>query len=302
MKKVLYITSILITLIIGGCSEREKDDGVKLLSFNEVKASVEVLPWTRTHLEDNNSMSWDVVDAIGVFSDIQDVECFTIDGNPNGSNASFKGNKMRGSIFYAYFPYNSNSYNGKDKTTLRVQLNDGWTGDNAANIPMVAVSTNSTFSFKQVCGIIKIFLSGTNIVNQLTLEGNNGEYLAGSGTIDLNNNNPIIQMSNSNASKYSIITCRDELNPYTPTTYYFPVPVIEFINGFTLTIEGVNKQTNRSFSIKKSTEKEINISRAMIHGFAVVDTDELLPEEIIPVTEDGNPIVSGENPGKIDLD
>jgi hypothetical protein len=51
---------------------------------------------------------------------------------------------------------------------------------------MIAKSNTNEFKFKQTCGIVKFAIKGSQIIEWLTLTGNNNEIISGTGCVNLN--------------------------------------------------------------------------------------------------------------------
>ena len=237
---------------------------------------------TRTHLSDSNAMLWDKGNSIGVYSDVQGVEEYTLN-QADGGNASFTGNSVKGSNFYAFYPYSKDAVDKSNKKLLHLNLPIGWVNDEETSLPMVATSTTNSFKFKQVVGIIKISLFGKSTITGISLTGNNQELLQGTGTINLNEKTPLLKLEekqrNSSAWSVQITNKEVKLNPDKATDFYFPLPVITLEKGFWIEIRGKDSETGKDFCLIKNADGPVIISRAIIKSFSGLDTDEILKEE-----------------------
>lgn len=145
---------------------------------------------------------------------------------------------------------------------------------------MVAKSTNSDFRFLQTCGIIRLRLTGTMAVSAIRLQGNNGEALAGDGTIDVASDAPVFTIDG-NGDKQTTIQLRTsanvQLSELSVTEFYFVVAPQTLTQGITVDITGTIN--GKEQTIRKQTQKSITVTRSVISSFAAVDTDaELEPE------------------------
>lgn len=278
MKRIKYTLFSLMALAFVSCTEDIFDKKDSLTSFNQITVGMADLATTRTHLGDNNAMLWDKGNSIGVYSDTQDVEIYTLNQS-DGGNASFTGNTVKGSKFYAFYPYSQDAVDTSNKNLLHIQLYNGWVKEKESSLPMVAISTTNSFMFKQVVGAIKISLTGKNKVTSITLKGNKGEVIAGKGTIDLSAETPLLKLDGDSQMTSSLIPCDVDLKSDSPSVFYFPVPVMTLESGITIEIRGKKAGTGEEFFLEKKSNESITITRATIKNFSGLDTDAILKQE-----------------------
>ena len=250
--------------------------------LTSVKATTSAAVKSRTQLS-GNTVIWEQSDAIGIFSNVM-AEAVRYDlTGIQGDEARFESETgVSGEEFYAFYPYSAQS--AVEGTKVSYRLTDGQdyragsfdTGD----CPMVAKSTNSDFRFLQTCGIIRLRLTGTMAVSSIRLQGNNGEALAGDGTIDIASDTPVFTIDGS-GDKLTAIQLRAsahvQLSESGVTEFYFVVAPQTFTQGITVDITGMVNGTEQT--IHKQTQKSITVTRSVISSFAAVDTDaELEPE------------------------
>lgn len=283
--KYTYITLCLSLLLLSlaGCKQDEmqslRQSDTRLTS---VKATTSAAVKSRTQLS-GNAVIWEQSDAIGIFSNTT-AEAVRYDLTEiQGDEARFESETgVSGEEFYAFYPYSAQS--AVDGTKISYRLTDGQdyragsfdTGD----CPMVAKSTNSDFRFLQTCGIIRLRLTGTMAVSAIRLQGNNGEALAGDGTIDVASDAPVFTIDG-NGDKQTTIQLRTSANvqlfELSVTEFYFVVAPQTLTQGITVDITGTIN--GKEQTIRKQTQKSITVTRSVISSFAAVDTDaELEPE------------------------
>lgn len=283
--KYTYITLCLSLLLLSlaGCKQDEmqslRQSDTRLTS---VKATTSAAVKSRTQLS-GNAVIWEQSDAIGIFSNTT-AEAVRYDLTEiQGDEARFESETgVSGEEFYAFYPYSAQS--AVDGTKISYRLADGQdyragsfdTGD----CPLVAKSTNSDFRFLQTCGIIRLRLTGTMAVSAIRLQGNNGEALAGDGTIDIASDAPVFTIDGS-GDKLTAIQLRASANVQLSesgvTEFYFVVAPQTFTKGITVDITG--SVNGKEQTICKQTQKSITVTRSVISSFAAVDTDaELEPE------------------------
>lgn len=283
--KHTYITFCvsLLLLCLAGCRQDElqslRQSDTRLTS---VKATTSAAVKSRTQLS-GNTVIWEQSDAIGIFSNTSD-EAVRYDLTEiQGNEARFESEiGVSGKTFYAFYPYSAQS--AVEGTTVSYHLTNGQdyragsfdTGD----CPMVAKSTDSNFRFLQTCGIIRLRLTGTMAVSSIWLQGNNGEAIAGDGTIDIASDAPVFTIDRS-GDKQTFIRLRTsanvQLSKSNVTEFYFVVAPQTFSQGITVDITGMVNGTEQT--IRKQAQQSITVTRSVISSFAAVDTDaELEPE------------------------
>ena len=213
-------------LSLAGCKQDELQSSHQSdTRLTSVKATTSAAVKSRTQLS-GNAVIWEQSDAIG--TEIQ------------GDEARFESETgVSGEEFYAFYPYSAQS--AVDGTKISYRLTDGQdyragsfdTGD----CPMVAKSTNSDFRFLQTCGIIRLRLTGTMAVSAIRLQGNNGEALAGDGTIDVASDAPVFTIDG-NGDKQTTIQLRTsanvQLSELSVTEFYFVVAPQTLTQGITV--------------------------------------------------------------------
>lgn len=284
MKKLLsFLPIILITLT--GCED--VDYGVNdTRSFTEFKVSVENDATTRLYLENGNQLKWNNGDGIGVFSDEQDVEHYSL--SSVGETSVFYGNKIQGNKFFAFYPYSEETLDTSDRYILHYNYSPSYICGDEGRFPietfMVAKSDNNNLSFMLTMGFIHISLTGTCQLNKsIMLSGNNNEILGGEGFVDLTQDEPILMLKDNNEAIHSsYIWFQNDsirLNEDEPYDFYFPVPVGTYEKGITITIRAIEPNTDKEIILEKRTTDPVIIKRAVIIHFSAVDADKVLKEE-----------------------
>ena len=279
---IIFCVSLLL-LSLAGCKQDELQSSHQSdTRLTSVRATTSAAVKSRTQLS-GNAVIWEQSDAIGIFSNTT-AEAVRYDLTEiEGDEARFESETgVSGEEFYAFYPYSAQS--AVAGTTVSYRLTDGQdyragsfdTGD----CPMVAKSTNSDFRFLQTCGIIRLRLTGTMAVSAIQLQGNNGEAIAGDGTIDVASDTPVFRIDGS-GDKQTAIQLRTssnvQLSESNVTEFYFVVAPQTFAQGITVDITGTVNGTEQT--IHKQTQKSITVTRSVISSFAAVDTDaELEPE------------------------
>ena len=152
-------------------------------------------------------------------------------------------------------------------------------------LPMVAVSDNNQFRFIQTLGLLHFTLEDAEKVKSVTLKGNNGEILAGAGTVNLSPTQaPVFVLDETEATESNTsvtITIPDSMvgsagepkdmngdgmiDEYDAVSsaidIYFVVPVGVYEKGFTVTVN------SEDGVITKVNNDRVEVSRASMDNY-----------------------------------
>lgn len=135
--------------------------------------------------------------------------------------------------------------------------------------PMVAVSSDFRLEFKNILGVFKLQLKGTEKVKSVRLEGKNGERLSGAATVTAyNGKTPVVSMSD-DASTSVTLDCGDgvQLSENEATSFMLALPPVLFTKGFKVYVEIVDE----SVKILETSVATNEILRSTILAMPVVD-------------------------------
>lgn len=133
--------------------------------------------------------------------------------------------------------------------------------DEAFPMTALAPSGSKNLSFKNIGGILKLSLTGSYSVSQITLAGNSDELLSGSATITIGPDGiPSVEMSDDASTSVTLI-CDPavQLDSDKATDLYISIPPTNFEAGFTVTATSADSKT---YSV--STDKKNNVARSRI--------------------------------------
>ncbi len=140
--------------------------------------------------------------------------------------------------------------------------------------PMISSGYYTQFALKNVCGWLKLQLSGTGTITKITLKGNNGEQLAGDMYIDADDATVTLASASvdndENQETGGTLVFEDsivkeveldcdggvDLSGTTVTPFYIALPPTVFEKGFTATLHFDNGTTKEI-----ATSKRIEITR-----------------------------------------
>lgn len=113
--------------------------------------------------------------------------------------------------------------------------------------PMVAVSDSLGFSFKNLCSVLRIGITGNSYLDNIVITANDPEIkLAGVGEIVWNDENPVMVMNQDSTAFDSITYYFRNALETTPTNCYVVIPSQTYPGGITLTLN--NNFGSQSYS------------------------------------------------------
>lgn len=287
MKKSVILWAI-VTLWLSSCYQQEYEEVIEsknvfTTSFEEFDAS------TKTALASNRAVVWSSGDRVAVFQGSTILDEYTISSASVGKSTGtldYVGNDAPETGDFnagievpcnvAYYPYSKNlslsgtSFNADDANVYRVSnavipSTQVYAPNSFGNgsFPMVAVTDNESdfnLKFKNVLGVLKLQLTGTQIVRSIEVKGNLEETLAGSATVTIFADNQSPQISLEGGISSVKLHCGEgvQLNEHKVTEFMIAIPPTKFTNGFTVFIadaqENVYKiSTNVANEVKRST-------------------------------------------------
>lgn len=251
MKKLSMICMAALLVMAMSCKKNEEGTNADGKGF---RASMEAQTGdSKTHLE-GSSVKWDSGDAIRVVNgatpnaawfdfttnaEVGQDGCVEFTPSGQGVDDSFfKPN------YTAYYP--AGIYNhGTRKVSLPpeqsyVKENNHDSFGKGCN-PMIAKSETEQLSFKHLCGILALPLTGTCTVASIKLTAINNVKLWGEGTVDYSGNDPVLTLDAGSrtdpASNSITMNCGTDgvtLNATTATTFYFVIPAGVDLGGISV--------------------------------------------------------------------
>lgn len=271
MKKILTIFSLL--LAISACQTIENAEHC---DNSEFQGMIENFPETKTTLS-GNTVIWKSGDEIAIFEGMAEPNAYyAANVSADGTTCSFKlqGSKSNSSKLFdsniALYPYSSdavaekteNSYAISGVSVPAAQTYSEGSFSNGA-FPMIGMTKSAQdkiLNFKNVCGLVRITLYGSETIQKITLTGNNNEILSGTGHISISETGiPELTLTENLGGTITLSTSSSgvQLQTWEGTSFYFAVPPTEFEKGFTFTIEERNGakhtiKTDKHQSVKRS--------------------------------------------------
>jgi hypothetical protein len=233
------------------------------------KAGFDDASETKTYTDAELKLYWNASDEISVFASNSINKKYTFQGANGDKKGTFTTSDSQTgtatlSANYALYPYNSqNSISSQGTISFSLPTSQHYVAGTFEKgiFPMVAVTSavdDDYFSFRNVCGILAVKLTGSFAVKSLTLTGNNNEYIAGDIKVTPSYNKIPSIATASTSSKSVTLDCGDgvQLNATTPTEFWFVIAPTAFTKGFSVTVNDgksyMTKSTSQSISVDRN--------------------------------------------------
>lgn len=287
MKRSIYLLISALLALFPSCNEAPVD-----LPEREglIYASLENIAGTKTILDEDNCIRWAEDDMIAAFLESSVAQRYRVRPSSVGkTSAEFEkigdvdsgtGDVLSGNVLV--YPYSYNVICTEDDECFKVDMilpveqsyeENSFSG---GAYPMVAVSYDDDYAFRNILGAVKIQLTGNVEVVSMELRGNDNECLCGACVIKAykGNSAPSLEMS-SLASRSLTLKCGSgvQLDHLVPTSFIFTVPPTSFAKGFVVT---VRDSAGKSYQI--STAKPNPVTRSSI---LIMPPVEMVSETII---------------------
>lgn len=223
---------------------------------------------TKAGVDAQGNVAWAAGDQICVFDNLGGDNVFKTE--TAGTGSVFTGQVTDSSTeFYALYPYRSGatfdtdakSINSKLFPDQKAVLGSYATGNGSAI--MVAKTNGDVLSFKNMTSHIRFTLADdmTDVVS-ITLMGNKNETIAGSYTIDMSADEPVLAVRTPD----TYVTLSNDGEALTPGDYYFTVLPVEFTEGFTVILSKkdgsqVAKKTTKSITALNARNKILPMAK-----------------------------------------
>ena len=310
--KRFFLFALVATIFAACATDQTQDVAVGIEAPETLTVSFD--EESRIELK-NGKTVWSAGDLLSVFYRSNANEKWQFQGQTGDRSGAIKrvakGNEATHELsnIVIVYPYNANYY--INPRTYNVQatlpaiqtyLADSYGLDGSV---MISSSEYKNFSLKNVCGWLKVQLTGNGeAVRYITLKGNNGEQVA--GEIYINSENAScelaaesgiigddMQVGGSMFEEGTVLTkvtldCGNGVTLGSKAkAFYIALPPQQFSNGLTIDIEAIDGS-----KMTKSTLNEITIERNAILPMTAFAYEGTIPEvfEITYATNDGNPL------------
>ena len=294
MKKNKILILLVIGLSLGSCVQTDDEafspEPAVKGGEKSITAICAVTATTRTSLNASMNVVWTQNDEIRLFGT----------STPNGAVYTTAANSVRTAVFdpvdasvddairYAIYPASAASASQLEGTTLAVDFSalagQKWMGafnadSEISSLPMAAASDGEAFSFKNLCGGVRIQLTDYQLmgisVKSVAVRGNDGELV--SGIADVNAADGIVSLRKSStpsAAATALVTCDTSVplsadnNPSAHTDFVLFLPAVNYTKGLTFVI----------------TDAAGRIYEQATPGAFTIEAGVVKPMELLPIT------------------
>ncbi|MBO4476246.1 MAG: hypothetical protein J5737_05965 [Bacteroidales bacterium] len=257
-----FLIPACLLFLITACKVNEPGHDMPKATFT---ATQEYASDSKTSLGEGQ-VFWSADDAISIFSSsTPGGERYAISPECAGqTQAQFTGNDVGSSPYYALYPADPAA--SLDGTLLSISLpavqQYAPSGFAPGFNPMVASSSDRTLSFKNLCALLMIRLSGSSTVSSISITSNKAEALWGTATVAMDYADvPALAMTAPADDAHRTITldCSSgvELGS-TPVDFHFVLPAGTLSEGFTLSVTDTQQG-----SMTKQTSTSVNTCRSV---------------------------------------
>lgn len=291
MKRIFLATAVMALAMLSACEnlglqENEQQDVISSGvsgGFHKVLFTATLDADTKTYLEYdalNNVYKtvWDDEDVITVYDPAtgESEECPLMEG-AGTQTAKFAGSLQADSYIAVYGSYNYMQYDG----TIYIEL-PYWQSNNTSSywdeqtqteictsslwnnaFPMVAESSGKSFSFQNLCSVLRVSVTGNGeYLQSITVRSNDSDvYMSGYAEIDMDGYEPVLRFDGGN--DYVEFSSWTTLSS-TPADYYIVVPAQTYPGGITFELnaeEGVRTfAVNEDVTMGRSRIRNVNLS------------------------------------------
>src|SRR5574344_1988880 len=273
MKKILFYAASMVLLmpLFANCT---KDEFKGDKSQSPVITASTESPQTKTEMTADLKTKWLANDAIKIFSGTNGATVSKYKTTEGGIiDATFikeSGEDLGATPYYAVYPYSENTTIGTESSvnylyftipTVQTYKANSFASNESI---MVAYGNSTNLSFKNVCGMYEIKLTGSVTVKTITLTANH--VISGPAKVAMNytDGGPVVTMTGGDNTIELNCGAGVALSS-TPTSFFFLVPA--GTHKFTIGIEAMDGSTKK-IMYKASPSAGVAVTRSMIKPMA----------------------------------
>ena len=269
--RILIPACILAAALLAGCNKDENIQGLTNISTTTFHASIES-GGTKTVLGNGESdteshpVLWTPGDAIGITA-TSAFGRYEYRGTEDTDFAEFEGEPIQGDLFYAVYPYSAKTAMSGSVLSLELPTVQQYAEASFAPSysPMVARSESTELEFKNLCGLLKIRLTGTETISSITFRSS-GQGVSGPATVSMD-----YESVPDGAGMSVTLDCGEgvALNGTVPVPFYIVLPAGTY-DDFSITV------TSADGTVMTKENSGLVINRSMVRPTSVV---EFVPDE-----------------------
>ena len=278
MKKIslAYLITVMPFLVFGCKGMEEMDVPERQAQKHILTAFLESGPNTKTHLGPPDDQGifypyWSEGDDLAVWVDGANiVDKFSLVEGSGTVKGSFIGS-LYGQKMVGLYPYSYKTKKGLEGNVLTLELPKeqkhatGSFGQGA--YPMLAVSESDAFSFKNLCAVLRISMTGEAAVNTIRFIAHDSWMpVSGMATVRTDfTDEPELVMAEEGANEVTLDCGYVPLDSSEPTDFFIVIPPGTYRGGFTVEIKTF------SGTVTRSTDADIVFRRSQLRSIPVFE-------------------------------
>ena len=250
---------------------------------------MEQLEDTKTQMDTYNNIRWEKGDKVVVFDAFTVGECYQVADECAGQTSGrfikvdVSGDFTSGTEIdnvIAYYPYSSSVGCSKSDasytlTKIEIPSVQSYAKNSFASntFPMIAVTSSVSekqLKFRNICGALKLQLTGDVKVRKIILRGNKGELLSGQAMVTASANSlPSINMYDNALTEVTLDCGKDgvQLASDEETMFILTIPPVVFKNGFTIKVVCTDGTYMELSTTKSNTVSRSSILKMPVKSF-----------------------------------
>lgn len=267
MKKFSFMalmTSLLC--FFGACSETGVESDAQ--SPYTIHATIDNASRTTLGEATDNGYktSWVAGDMIGVYGAGVSNKMFTT--SQSGSSVDFSGTgALAAGAYVAYYPYMATTQFAEGKLSVELPAEQLYPGADylLEYAPMAAYSKDGkSFSFKNLCGLVRLQLLGSATIEKITFEALDGDFVSGTMQAEVSESGVVTTLSEG-ASTVALTGLSATLSPRRVTSFYLAVPEGDYTG-----IKFVIQDTERNTMTLQASDFTLSVRRSVMSSIAAV--------------------------------
>lgn len=299
MKKYLFIPFVPVSILLLATACRQMEPEGLPEASNTLTAYLERGAETRTHfaepIDDVYYPYWTAADALAVYVDnMSIVDKYTLKGGAGTEKGSFAG-RVSGQTYVALYPYADCVKEGLEGNVLHLQLPSiqtylpGSVGEGA--FPMIATGGADGLSFKNLCSVLKLSMTGSVSVKEIRFVAHDGKMaVSGPATVRTDYTSaPELVMDSGGLPSVALECSGINLDEEIVTDFMLVIPPGLYKGGFSIEVETF------SGTFTRSIESDVSFGRSQFRFIAPfrcdadgeIDPDDIPYDQIWYVSESG---------------
>ena len=214
---------------------------------------------------------WSPKDAVAVYADdIPVADQYVLSSGDGTDKAVFSGS-LTGSRLVGLYPYSDKTDKGISKGVLTLELPaEQQYAENSFGpgaFPMLAVSDNNVLSFKNLCAVLKVSMTGSVAVQSIRFVAHDSwKCVSGKATVRTDFETvPELTMTDEGAPYVTLQCGSVQLDPTTPTDFFIVIPAGTYYGGFSVEIK------TYSGTVTRSTNSDVTFERSQFRAIPVFE-------------------------------